>query len=100
MIGEFFANVRHNGSRAPFFRSRCAGDFYTRRGSSLMSLDARSRDYDLQHSRFHALRSPSRKSPWRSIHSLSILRDVLEKCFRLGGAYYPESDREQIGRQI
>src|SRR5260221_158955 len=78
MIGEFL-RIRHQGSRAPFFAVLLA-IFITAPRLFADEPYARSRDYDLQHSKISMrFDLQQKKVLGEVIHSLSILRDGTSK---------------------
>jgi len=81
MIGEFLRNVRHHGSRAPFFAlATLLAIFITAPRLFADEPYARSRDYDLQHSKISMrFDLQQKKVLGEVIHSLSILRDGTSK---------------------
>src|SRR6266403_1161132 len=81
MIGEFLRNVRHHGSSAPFFAlATLLAIFITAPRLFADEPYARSRDYDLQHSKISIrFDLQQKKVLGEVIHSLSILRDGTSK---------------------
>src|SRR6266436_6440522 len=81
MIGEFLRNVRHHGSHAPFFAlATLLAIFITAPRLFADEPYARSRDYDLQHSKISMrFDLQQKKVLGEVIHSLSILRDGTSK---------------------
>src|SRR5882762_7101633 len=81
MIGEFLRNVRHHGSHAPFFALATLLAIFI--AAPRLFADepyARSRDYDLQHSKISMRFDLQQKKVLGEVtHSLSILRDGTSK---------------------